>query len=140
MTEDRTKQHLETQSRYSRGRAVRRPAKPGTRQARSTEDTAAEAGEALSPAPEAPAQKPKKPRKPFRWDILGFLLVFAGLAAVTVSLLRGADRLQRDLNAARESSELLDEMMAPVSCEVRYLVANREDTVETVPYGETVRL
>ena len=56
MTEDRTKQHLETQGRYSRGRAVRRPAKPGTRQARGTEETAAEAGEALAPSPEAPAR------------------------------------------------------------------------------------
>ena len=140
MTEDRTKQHLETQSRYSRGRAVRRPARPGTRLARGTEETAADVEEVLPPSPEAPAEKPKKPRKPFRWDILGFLLVFAGLAAVTVSLLRGADRLQRDLNAARESSVLLDEKMAPVSCEVRYLVPDREDTVETVPYGETVRL
>jgi len=142
MTEDRTKQHLETQGRASRSRTGRRPAKPGSHQGRIREEASVEA-EVLSPSlpePEAPPEKPKKPGKPFRWDLLVFLLLFTGIAAAAVWLLRDADRLQQDLISVQQASELLDEKMVPASCEVRYLVPNREDTVETVSFGDTVTL
>ena len=82
MTEDRTKQHLETQGRASRSHTGRRPAKPGSHQGRIREEASVEA-EVLSPSlpePEAPPEKPKKPGKPFRWDLLVFLLLFASFS------------------------------------------------------------
>ena len=135
MTEDRTKQHLDTRSRYSRRYGNRRPAKPGSRQARGAEEAGIEVEiEELSPPePEKPPEKPKRPKIRIRWDLIGFailLLVFAQLGY----------RLYNDLDSVRHSADALTERMTPVSCEVRYLVPNREDEVETVPYGETVTL
>ena len=138
MTEDRTKQHLETQGRHSRSRGVRRLAKPGVRQARGAEEfgTEAEVLPVSPPEPEKPPEKPEKPKRPrirIRWDLIAFavlLLVFARLGY----------RLYTDLDSVRHSEDALSQRLTPVSCEVRYLVPTREDEVETVPYGETVTL
>ena len=126
MTEDRTKQHLETQSRYSRSRSDRRPAKPGFRPDRSPENTA-------PPSPPELPEASKKPKKKVRWDLIGFfilLLLIGGLG----------HHLASHLLSVRRSSAELTERTAPVSCEVRYLVPKREDIVDTVLYGETVTL
>ncbi|MBR4473902.1 MAG: InlB B-repeat-containing protein [Oscillospiraceae bacterium] len=130
MTEDRKKQHLETQARYSRSRPERRPAKPGFRPDRSEAEA----------APPSPPETPKRTKKPIRLDLIALAIIALLLAGALVLILRNTAGMSRDLDSVRQTSALLDEKTAPVSCEVRYLVPKQEDIVETVPYGGTVTL
>ena len=111
-------EHREIRERARRGRAPRSPARPGTRQ-----DAAAPEQTPVS-AP-VPAQQNSRRRLP-GWIIFPVLLLLVEL----ILLGYGYSGLQR----------LREETQTPLSCEVRYLVPNQPDLVESAVFGSTVTL
>ena len=144
MSEPNLRRHRERQERASRGRradAPPRAKRPAGAVSRQGKDPAA-APSTVSPPPSALSRIP--------WWSIFFWVAFLALLGLQVLLvshgLQQKQAQEQEVLEARARTEALEQHIqeledaAPVTIELRYLVPNRDDIVEHVPYGAPVIL